>query len=269
MDEDRRIAVSPRHEVLLVREYAALIDRPPARDFVVRTVMRREVNGLVLMTAELVIAGEETQKAHPLATTYPLHFRKTYFPGQLHGDPKDEFDSQALACELGAAVPPIGFGAKVFRSCLVPGQPYARLSPFGVEPAGMNIPLAEKLAIASAVGLWRLMEQALCHHRALHDGGLAHGDAELHNCIVSPAPLELVLIDFGSAVRRQALGPDAWTARRNLDLAPLLREAVFLQCSLGRQVGPLAELSWDRAEELFGAESADRFRRQIEQRQGI
>ena len=35
----------------------------------------------------IVIAGQETRSEFPLAATYPLHFRKTYFPGRLHGDP--------------------------------------------------------------------------------------------------------------------------------------------------------------------------------------
>jgi len=77
VDEDRRISVSPRHHVLLAQEYVALVERPPKRDFVVRTLMRRQVNDLLLMTAELVIAGEETRRLHPLAVEYPLHFKKT------------------------------------------------------------------------------------------------------------------------------------------------------------------------------------------------
>jgi hypothetical protein len=43
----------------------------------------------------------------------------------------------------------------------------------------------------------------------------------------------------------------------------LLREAVFLQCALGRQTGQLADLSWKRMDELFDV--PERFRRQIEQ----
>ena len=86
--EGRAVAVSPRHTVVLAAEMAALIERAPRHDFVLRTVTRREANGLPLMTAELVIASEETRAAHPAAAVYPLHFRKTYFPGRLHADPK-------------------------------------------------------------------------------------------------------------------------------------------------------------------------------------
>jgi hypothetical protein len=47
-----------------------------------------------------------------------------------------------------------------------------------------------------------------------------------------------------------------------MDLAPLLREAVCVQCVLGRQRGPLADATWAALDRLFKA--PDRFRRAIE-----
>src|SRR5450432_683367 len=130
MDETRLIAVSPRHAVLLAIELFPLVEKPPRQDFVVRTRERREANGLPLMTAELVIAGEETRRAHASAETYPFHFRKTYFPGRLGGDPGVEYEQHLLASRLCGTPSPIGYGPDVFRSCLIPGQSYARLTPF-------------------------------------------------------------------------------------------------------------------------------------------
>jgi hypothetical protein len=262
MDDTRPIAVSPRHTVLLAIELVSLIEKPPRQDFVVRTRARREANGLPLMTAELVIAGEETRRIHAAAETYPLHFRKTYFPGRLHGDPRLEFEQHLLASRLCKTPPPIGHSPDVFRSCLVPGHSYARLTPFGGEPPENNIAKAQKLPLAIAAGLWRLAEETLAQLLQLQDGGLAHGDAELHNCIVCPAPLEAILIDFEAAVRRETIGDVAFETRCALDLQPLLREAVYLQCALGRQPGRLGELCWTFMGELF--RSADRFRRAIE-----
>lgn len=261
MDEDRLIALSPRHSVLLAKEYSTLIDKPPSRDFVVRTLASRQANGMPLMTAELVIASYETRREHPAAQNYPMHFRKTYFPGRLHGDPKDEFDNQSKASEILGLPPPIGFTSSVFRSCLIPGKPYNRLSPFGVEPEDANIALAQKLPLASAVGLWRLLEDGFSQLTRLHAAGMAHGDAELHNFIVCPSPLEMMLIDFESAIYKRDLDDDAWAKRQALDLAPVLREAVFLQCALGRQTGALAEAAEARMDALF--RSAKRFRREI------
>ena len=263
MDAGRPIAVSPRHTVLLARELCPLVEKAPRQDFVVRTWARREANGLPLMAAELVIAGEETRRAHPAADTYPLHFRKTYFPARMHGDPQVEFELHLLASQLSPTPPPIGYTTTVFRSCLIPGQSYARLTPFGGEPPENNIGKAEKLPLATAAGLWRLAEEALAQLLVLQGGGLAHGDAELHNIIVCPAPLGPVLVDFEAAVRRDSIDAATWETRCARDLEPLLREAVYLQCILGRQPGQLGELSWNRIAALF--HSPDRFRRAIEQ----
>jgi len=264
MDETRPLAVSPRHSILLATELFPLIEKAPSQDFVLRTLTRREANGLPLMTAELVIAGQETRRTHAAAQTYPLHFRKTYFPGRLHGDPQVEFERQLRASELCLTPPPIGHGPNVFRSCLVPGQPYSRLTPFGGEPPENNITKAQSLPLAAAAGLWHLTEETLAQHLALQEGGLAHGDAELHNCIVCPAPLAPILIDFEAAITRDSLSEVDWQARCKLDLVPLLQEAVYLQCALGRQTSRLGTLSWELMPDLF--RSSDRFRRAIETR---
>lgn len=267
MDEDRLIAVSPRHSVVLAKELYILVERPPRVDFVVRTLVRREANGMPLMAAEIVVASEQTRRAHPAADTYPLHFRKTYFPGRLHGDPREEFEAQRRASELCSVPAPIGHEPDAFRSCLLPGQPYARLTPFGGEPPESNLAKAQSLPLATAAGLWRLAEEALTQHLALHEGGMAHGDAQLHNFIVCPSPLEGLLIDFESAVYRQALSASDWERRRQLDLQPLLREAIYLQCALGRQPGPLGELAFKALPTLFKA--PDGFRQAIEHRRSI
>jgi hypothetical protein len=262
MDDDRVVAVSPQHSVRLARELVGLIERPQQDDYVVRTIVRREVNGLPLMSAEIVVAGREARERHPLAVTYPLHFRKTYFAARLRGDTANEFASLSLANAILGFSPPIGFDAKVLRSCLVPGRPYQRLSPFGVDPEEGNLRVAQKVLFASAAGLWGFAESALKQLHTLHDAGLAHGDAELHNIVVCPSPLEVVLVDFEAAVQRDSLDETAWQARRAADLTALLREAVFLQCVLGRQRGFLADASWGEIDRLF--RSPDRFRRAIE-----
>jgi hypothetical protein len=267
MDDDRVVQVSPRHSVRLAREYLGLIERAPAQDYVVRTIARREANGLPLMSAEIVIAGWETREKFPLAHTYPLHFRKTYSPARMHGDPAMEFEHHTLASKIIRLPPPIGFSMQTYRSCLVPGRPYQRLSPFGGEPEESNMRVAESLPLASAAGLWRLAESAFAELTALHAAGLAHGDAELHNFVVCPSPLEIVIIDFESVVEKSAVDDAAWAKRCALDLTPLFREAVFLQCALGRQEGPLADQSLREMKRLFKA--PDRFRRAIEEQSDL
>jgi hypothetical protein len=267
MDEEELIAVSPRHSVRLADEYLAFAKKAPRRDFVVRTITKRQANGLPLMSAEIVIAGEETRTAFPLAARYPLHFRKTYFPGRLHGDPQHEFDCQARASELIGVPPPIGFEPQVFRACLLPGPTYSSLSPFHSEPDEANLPHARELGLAAAAGLWKLAEQALEQLLALHAGGLCHGDAELQNFVVCPTPLETVIIDFEDAAEQSALIHEEWQRRSETDLGPLLKHAVLLQCALGAQPGALGEMSRERLDQLF--KNPARFWRAIGHKQDL
>lgn len=264
MDEDTTVPVSPRHAVRLAREYVTLIEKAQRRDFVVRTITRREAHGTPLMTAEIVIAGEETRAEFPLAREYPLHFRKTYFPGRLHGEPKDEFALQERASTLIGVPPPIGHTPSVFRTCLLPGRPYSTLSPLHSEPLEANIPHARTLDLAAAAGLWMLLERAFEDLRRLHGGGLAHGDTELHNFIVCPAPLEILPIDFEGAMLREGMSDEDWAYRVQRDLDPLLRHAVLLEVSLGAQSGAFAEQADLRMPALF--KDPDRFRREIDRR---
>lgn len=263
MEEQRWIAVSPRHRVRVASELFQLLDQPPQRDFVVHTIETREANGLPLMAAEIVIASAQTRTEFPAAAAYPLHFRKTYFAARLHGDPKVEYDAARKASELADLPPPIGHTAQVFRSCLLPGTPFRRLSPFQQDAEESNFRKARDLPLAAAAGLWRLLEEGRAQLEKLHAGGLAHGDPELQNFIVCPAPLEVILVDFETAVLRESVDEAAWKKRCQLDHAPLLREAIFLQVALGRQRGPLADESWAAAPALF--RDGARLRRGIEQ----
>jgi hypothetical protein len=267
MEEQRWIAVSPRHRVRLASELMQLIDRPPQRDFVVHTIEKREANGLPLMVAEIVIASAQTRSEYPLAACYPLHFRKTYFAARLHGDPRIEYESSAKASELADLPPPIGHTGHIFRNCLIPGSPYRRLSPFQQDAEDGNLRRASDLQLAAAAGLWRLLDDARRIIERLHAGGLAHGDSELQNFIVCPAPLEVVLVDFETSVLRESVDEAAWTKRCDDDHAPLLREAIFLQAALGRQIGALADESWEAAPRLF--RDGARLRRAIERQANL
>jgi hypothetical protein len=219
------------------------------------------------MTGDLVIAGAETRAEFPLAAKYPLHFRKVYYPGKLHRDPKEEYDALEHASAVLGIPPPIGHTPNTFRSCLIPGEPYKRLSPFGSDPEDSNITIAQKLPLPAAVGLWSLLALAFDKLSALHDAGMVHGDAELVNFIVCPSPIEVVPIDFETARLKASMDDDAWRESTARDLAQLLREAVFLQCALGRQQGALADQSLERLDTLF--HKPKRFRRAVEERTGL
>jgi hypothetical protein len=246
----RPIQVSPRHHVALSDDYLQMIDRAPREDFVVRTLARRNAGDMTLMMGELVIAGAATRDNFELARVYPLHFRKTYYPGKLHGDPRTEFELHERASTLIDVPPPIGSTPNSFRSCFLPGTPLNRLSGLGTEPDESNIALAQELSLAAAAGLWRLCEEALGLLTRLQEGGLSHGDAHLHNFIVCPSPIEVLPIDFEIGVLRDSVSSEVWEQRCQADRQHVLKLAIYLQCALGRQRGPLARESMEHVERL-------------------
>lgn len=264
MNATRAVDVSPRHRVNVDEDYLALIERAPLEDFVVRVLTRRTAAAQPLMTGEVVIAGAATRRAYPLAARYPLHFRKTYYPGRLHGDTTREFELHGMASTLVDLPPPIGCTGSTYRSCLLPGTPLDRLSELGVEPDRRNIALARAMPLPAAAGLWRFVEMAFDLLQTLHEGGLSHGDAHLHNLIVCPSPLEVLPVDFESSAAREAVSSDAWVGRCEADVQHLLKLAVYLQCALGRQRGALAREAQGRLTQLVGSPSA--FARAIDER---
>jgi hypothetical protein len=241
-----------------------MIQRAPEQDFVVRTLARTMAGDTPLMIGELVIAGRATRDRHPLSNAYPLHFRKTYFPGRLRGNAEIEFDRHNRVSDVLGIPPPIGQAGGTLRTCLLPGRPFDQVMPFGTEPEDSNIKHADSLPLAAAAGLWLLAERAAAGLATLHRAGLTHGDAQLHNFIVCHAPLDILPIDFDMSVLRETVSEEQWGHHCAADLEPLLRVAVFLQCALGAQEGPLAELSLGRLDSLF--ERSAPFRRAIEER---
>jgi hypothetical protein len=267
MEELRAIAVTPRHQIRLAAEYLPLIDKPPGRDFVVHVIEQRQANGLPLMAAEIVIAGSQTRAQFPLAAQFPLHFRKTYHAARLHGDTQFEYEYALRAANLMGLPPPIGASHNIVRHCFIPGRPYKRLSPFDPDGEDQNLRRARDLHLATAAGLWRLLEDAYSMLLQLHDAGITHGDTQLQNFIVSPAPLEVIMIDFEASESREGTDEALWTKRCAADFAPLLHEALLLQVTPGRQSGPLADHACSRALELF--RDAKRVMRYIEQLEEI
>jgi hypothetical protein len=139
--------------------------------------------------------------------------------------------------------------------------------PFGTEPEDGNIKHADGLALAAAAGLWLLAERVFASLKALHRAGITHGDAQLHNFIVCYAPLDVLPVDFDMAVVRDAESDEAWDLRCAPDLDPLLKIAIFLQCALGAQEGPLAGLALGQMDRLLVR--SEPFRRAIEARASL
>lgn len=262
---DILVPVSPFHQIRLDEAYAQLLSRPPEHDYVLRTLATKKVNDQPMVQGDLVIAGKDTLEAYPLARDYPLHFRKTYYPICFFQDPAGEFSKHVRVSEVIDVAPPIGSTRTSFRSCFIPGRSLSLCSPFGTEPEESNIAPALEMELVAQCGLWKLLEELYGKLQRLHQAGIAHGDAELHNFIVTPSPVGITMIDFEKAVlEEEAISEDVWKEACEKDMHNILQQAVYLMCALGRQSGQMGESAWSLKEKLF--RDPERFSREIERR---
>jgi len=198
-----------------------------------------------------------------LTEKYPVHFRKTYYPGAFHKPPQREYDHHLQISSILDLPPPIGATKNSFRSCMIPGTLLNRLSPFGIEPLDRNIEIAEDCDTLSLMGIWGLLETVHDQVTKLHTAGLAHGDLFLHNIIIPSSPIGVFLIDFELAVEKNEVSPKDWEKACAADFEELHRTAIYVQCGLGKQTGSLAETSLAHLEQLFG-DTAPRFKKSVD-----
>lgn len=244
------IALSTIHKIELNQNLKTILKNPRNKDFLVHNIMtKRSPNGEPLVSTELVIAGNKTRNQFPKAKKYPLHFVKRYGPTSFHSDPKIEYDNSCKIAEILKNPMPIGFNSNTFRNAYLPGIPYEKISPFGIEPCERNLEIAQDVPFATQIALWQLMEDAYKQIKKLHKNGYAHGDLEKHNLIVCKQPIGLFLIDFESV---KCLGEcDNPESQCRKDLQIIFTEAIFIQSVLGKQNGALGKASFKALDWIF------------------
>lgn len=261
ISDNAPVPLSPFHRIDINESLRYLLQEPREKDFSIRSIAHKEgPDGRELVQMQLVVAGRETLAAYPLAKKYPIHFVKSYHPWSFHGDPKVEYENHLAAAKILGGPEPIGYDANTIRSSFLPGRPLSRLSPFtDVEPQERCLGIAQQTDPAALIGLWKLAEEAFVQIQALHSRNFFHRDMELHNLIVCTAPVRVFVIDFESAERDFKGTCEEREELRFKDLAELFRLAIYIQSSLGRQEGRLAEASLEALPKLFRAGSLSTF----------
>ena len=237
------VPLSPLHRVELAENLRYLVSNPPEKDFPLHSIARKTgPDGRELVHSELVIAGKRARAMFPLAARYPVHFVKSYHPWSFHGDPRVEFENNRAAARILGTPEPIGFDSNSFRAMFLPGKPLSKFSPFtGVEPPERCLDIAQRTDPALLIGLWRLAAEAFEQIEKLHAQRFYHGDLELHNIVICTSPIQTFLIDFEGSQRAVDCPEETWASYRARDLFEISRLAIYLQCGLGRQQGPLAQ----------------------------
>ncbi|MDF1755045.1 MAG: hypothetical protein P1U89_19810 [Verrucomicrobiales bacterium] len=246
---ESKIALNPNQKVELIPELAALVEKPPDHDVVIRSLSKKQVNDTPLIQGDLVIAGKDTLGNYPEAAQYPVHFRKTYYPTSFHPPATIEYEKHRKIAEILTVAPVIGAEPNSFRSCFLSGIPLDRLTPFGIEPLSRNLDIAEQTDPARLIGLWNLLVKLDDQLKRLHSRGFAHGDLFFHNIIITKSPIDLVMIDFALAIERSADQSDEeWLAKCRPDREELERHALWVQAGLGPQPDELGTVSIAHAE---------------------
>ncbi len=249
--------VSSLHSIRLGEAHASLLTRPQTNDFSLHLIDRKvDPSGRQQVQSELVIAGSKTREKYPIADEYPIHFLKSYFPWTLHQDPKIEYENNLAASNILHSPPPIGYDHRTIRLSFIPGKSLTRFSPFtNIEPPERCLSIARETPQASLIGLWLLAEQTYELVKKLHQHRFFHGDLELHNIVICLSPVAPFLIDFESS-QIEFQGTEAeWAEAQFKDLRELLRLAIYLQASLGRQKSALAQASLEKLPRLFKSAS--------------
>jgi len=262
MDDPCLIPLSELHKIRLAEAYLPLIYNPPRQDFTLHTIATKEALGQKTMLAELVIASRETREKYPRAALYPVHFKKTYLPGALHRPTEEEFAAMQTAFSLLSYPPPIGYSPHTIRCCFIPGRTLDRLTPLHLDPPEQNAEAARRTPELQLLGLWHALEQAFAALSTLHQHHFYHRDFELHNCTLCPSPARVFLIDFGAS--QHAHSQENEQQLQLNDLKEILKQAIYVQCGLGPQQGPLADAALAHIEALF--KSPDYFLRRIDER---
>src|SRR5690606_10765744 len=118
----------PHHRLLLAEVYEDYLAEPGENDFVLRELAnKKSPTQQSLVQGSLVVSGKKTRAAFPLASEYPVHFRKTFSPMAFRRDPEGEYRRHLRASELIELPPPNGATKDSVRSCFIPGKPLNRM----------------------------------------------------------------------------------------------------------------------------------------------
>lgn len=245
-----KINVTPQHQIELTEEYAEIVRHPRREDYAIHTILRKnDPTGEPLIETQLTIAGQKTRKQFPATNEYPVHFVKRYSLTSYHSDPEIEYRNGLEIQKFLDISRPLGADAKTFRNCFLPGIGLNKLSPFGVEPLYRNIDIAEEQEPKELQRLWSYLEKAFQQITILHEHGWVHEDMELHNIIVMPKTKSVYLIDLESALPRDQV--EDWEAACLQDKINILREAIYIQCALGKKQTALGKASRSLLEQIF------------------
>jgi len=231
-----------------------LLETPPEEDTTLQVIYKTP-----FVLGEIVLAGKQTRRAHPLCAYHPIHFKKTYLQKLSRWETSPAHEARISKQvwnhfqeeDRASSVPlPLASTPSTFRSELMDAKTLGALSPINNsdDPNDLARQIVEAKAHHGAIRpLWDGLQSLLEETKALHSGGFLHHDLHRENLMLQNTPegLRGCLIDFETTEEDDRFQTLSWKDACREDMRYLLEEAsLILLCA-----GPNENL--DKESELY------------------
>lgn len=238
-------SLTPGKEPISKKNLEQIIKHPPKEDVVLHKIYET-----AFVIGEIVIAGKETRKAHPLTEFFPIHFRKTYKgTSRWETNPAQETLISQYVWEYFSEVTtpdsdnppaqcprPLGCDHKTYRSQLIEAKSLGSLSPIQIR--GDDSPKTIACQILQArehyggvSWLWNGLEALNKAVDLFHQGGFLHKDLHRENMMLSQrnGKWRAALIDFETTIEEAISDTLEWKEACLADKSLFLEEACLIR----------------------------------------
>lgn len=229
-----------------VKNLKGLLSNPSPQDTKLQTIYKTP-----FVSGDIVLAGTETRKKHPLTHLHPIHFKKSYL--QKLSRWETSATQEALMSQhiwdhfqeigtSGSPTPlPLGASTYTYRSQLLPAKTLGSISPISLPLTQTQTPQQILLARSQTehlLPLWPRLEKLNQLIDLFHCGGFLHNDLHRENLMVQLPTGEPHLIDFETSQEDERFRTPDWASATREDKRLFLQECALLFLCLSEEEVP-------------------------------
>jgi serine/threonine protein kinase len=213
-----------------------LIENPPEEDTKLQNIYKTP-----FVSGDIVLAGSETRKIHPLTHLNPIHFKKSYLQKLSRWETTATHEAiisqhiwdhfQQLGTSGYPTPLPLGATSYTYRSQLLPAKTLGSLSPISLPLCPNNTLrqiLAAKQYPEQFLPLWKKLEELNALIDLFHQGGFLHHDLHRENLMVEEENKTHHLIDFETSEEDERFHTAEWAAATLEDKKLFIQEASLI-----------------------------------------
>jgi hypothetical protein len=229
-----------------VKNLKNLLSNPPPQDTKLQTIYKTP-----FVSGDIVLAGTDTRKKHPLTHLHPIHFKKSYLQKLSRWETSATHEAivsqhiwdhfQELG-NPGTPTPlPLGASTYTYRSQLLTAKTLGSLSPVSLPLTPNQTPRQILLAREQKkhlLPLWDLLEKLNELIDTFHSGGFLHNDLHRENLMLELHSGEPHLIDFETSQEDERFQTPDWDSATREDKKLFLQESALLLLCLPEEELP-------------------------------